>query len=125
MTVIVSPNAKRERAIINFNGDELDSLDPRKKQIIKVNEPEYRPTREEARALASLPTEVPSREPVQPVPMPNRTDGQVTSAGVGVAGMTLKELKAEIIKTESYLADLNKYKAIKVEEMKKEIEENS
>lgn len=64
MTVVIAPHIKRTKTLIDSSGNELD---PKTKQIIKRNEPEYIPTKEEIEAKINLPVQpVPISPPIQP-----------------------------------------------------------
>ncbi len=52
--VTITPNVKRSRTLIDASGNELD---PKTKQIIKYNKPEYVPSKEEVERIINLPKE--------------------------------------------------------------------
>lgn len=100
MTTVISPNIKRTSERINPNGDVIN---PKTKQVIAPNTQEYIPTPEEAAIVAPQVTE--------------STTIKVNSV------RTLKVIKDEIVSLEAKLAELQEEKKLKVEEMKKELEE--
>lgn len=100
MTTIISPNIKRTSERINKDGDVIN---PRTKQIISRNTQEYIPTPEEAAIVAPQAIESPTVE--------------VNTS------RTLKIIKDEIVAVEAKLATLQEEKKMKVEAMKKELEE--
>lgn len=62
--VTIAPNIKRNKVMIDAAGNEID---PKTKQILKYNTPEYVPTKEEIEAKINLPKE--------PVKVPEEAKG--------------------------------------------------
>lgn len=98
--VVISPNIKKESVRINTNGDVID---PRTKQIVSKNEPDYVPSREEIEAQINA---APAAE--QP-PVPST-----------VRALSIKE---QIIEAEKHLADLKVLRVAEIEKMKAELAE--
>lgn len=96
MNVIISNNVRKISERLDKSGN---IIDPRTKQVIQPKEV-YTP---------------PTPQVVVDVPKENLKENP--------EGMSLKEIKAEIEKTEARLNSLKEQKKIKVEELKKLIEE--
>lgn len=95
MPVIISPNIKKESVRIDTAGNVID---PRSKQILVPNTPDYVPP---AQTVAPQATESPTIAPkVEDTP---------------------KSIQEEILKAEAYVASLKEKKRLKIEQMKKEL----
>lgn len=94
MSVIIAPNMKRSRVLIDSSGNELD---PKTKQIIKRNVPDYIPTKEEIEAKINI--------PAQPVPIP-----EVVKANNPLAEIIKKQVQEQVQKT---LAEINVAQMVK------------
>lgn len=79
--VIISPHVKRNRIRIDQAGNEID---PKTKQILKFNQPDYVPTREEIEAKINVPAQpapIPQEIKVQPEnPLANMIQKKVEEA---------------------------------------------
>lgn len=100
MNTFISPNIKRTSERINPNGDVIN---PKTKQVISQNTQEHIPSQEEVSAT-----------------LPQATESPTTVLNTS---RTLKVIKDEIIAIEAKLAALQEERKLKVEEMKKELEE--
>lgn len=96
--VIISPNIKKESVRINTNGDVID---PRTKQIVSKNEPDYKPTREEIEA------QINAAPQVIEVPKPT-TETKLT-------------ISQQIEQAKAHLADLELQKQDEIKRMKEEL----
>lgn len=94
--VTISPNIKKESVRINTNGDVID---PRTKQIISKNEPDYKPSREEIEAQINAVPEV-----SQPIPAETK--------------LTISQ---QIEQAKKHLADLELLKQDEIKRMKEEL----
>ncbi len=99
MTVLISPNIKKESVRINPNGDEID---PKTKQIIKKNETGYVPTADELAGKAH-----PNAITLLQKPATEFSDPM--------------SIQAEIEATEAYLATLKAKKMEKIKEMEAQL----
>ena len=98
MTVIISPNIKKERTFINGNGDEVK---PYTKEVIKsVNADVYIPTQEER--LSAEKRTIEYKEPVKEV-----------------SPLSIQE---QIDQAKENLAKLEELKKLKIAEMKAQLE---
>jgi len=91
--VILSPNIKKESVRIDSQGNVID---PKTKQIIKPNVPDYIPTKEEIEGLAKK----------QTVPQETKTNLSITE---------------QIAEAEKRLADLKLQKQQEIARMKEEL----
>ena len=97
----ISPNIHKETVRINASGD---IVDPKTKQVVKPNAPDYIPTREEIEAQINA---VPVEQVSRPISTPETK-------------LTIKE---QIIQAEKHLADLKVLRTVEIEKMKAELAE--
>jgi hypothetical protein len=99
--VIISPNIKRESVRINPSGD---IIDPRTKQILQQNKPDYTPTMEEIRQTMTPPEAI-----IAPTTNANQQSGALS-------------ILDQIAEAEKNLANLKELKKLKIAEKKAELE---
>jgi hypothetical protein len=115
MNVIISPNIKKERVRIDTLGNVID---PHTKEIIERNEV-YKPTKEQIQAITerlagtdATQTEEPSTD--------NAPKGLVQTL---VDLSSPKAIQEQIYRVEEELNRLKELKRIKIEDMKRELQE--
>ena len=101
MSVVISPNIRKESVRLNINGD---IIDPHTKQVIKPNAPDYIPTRQEIEAQINAPVE----EVFRPISTPETKltiSQQIEEAKKHLADLELQK-QDEIKRKRAELAEL-------------------